>query len=182
MTINDYRELLVVADRFCLPQLISVCESAITEKIYTEIRKKRLNSAKCNDVINLLLTGQVGVWISCDSTNGSIQEMFPNHTYISLDPCKFWSLSPLIMVCASIPVKDRFETHLGISTPDFKWQGWSKAFLGSEIFDCRIFWGRKIWQVFFGWLDLCTRDFFGYSEQSEDHDSACLSQPRCSLI
>lgn len=61
MTINDYRELLVVADRFCLPQLISVCESAITEKIYTEIRKKRLNSAKCNDVINLLLTGQVGV-------------------------------------------------------------------------------------------------------------------------
>lgn len=61
MTINDYRELLVVADRFCLPQLISVCESAITEKIYAEIRKKRLNSAKCNDVINLLLTGQVGV-------------------------------------------------------------------------------------------------------------------------
>ena len=31
-----------------------------------------------------------------------------------------------------------------------------------------LFWGRKIWQVFFGWLDLCTKEFFGYLEQSED--------------
>lgn len=61
MTVSDYRELLVVADRFCLTQLISVCEAAITERIGTEIKKKRLNSVKCNDVINLLLTGQVGV-------------------------------------------------------------------------------------------------------------------------
>lgn len=59
MTVSDYRELLVVADRFCLPQLISVCETAITDKINAEIKRKRLNSAKCNDVINLLLTGQV---------------------------------------------------------------------------------------------------------------------------
>ena len=61
MTVSDYRELLVLADRFCLPQLISVCEGAIVDRISTEIKKKRLNSAQCNDVINLLLTGQVGV-------------------------------------------------------------------------------------------------------------------------
>lgn len=58
VTVSDYRELLVLADRFCLPQLISVCEGAIVDRISTEIKKKRLNSAQCNDVINLLLTGQ----------------------------------------------------------------------------------------------------------------------------
>ena len=69
MTVGDYRELLVVADRFCLPQLISVCEAAITDKINAEIKKKRLNSAKCNDVINLLLSGQVGEvdYIGCEA-------------------------------------------------------------------------------------------------------------------
>ena len=66
MTVSHYKDLLVVADRFCLPQLISVCEAAITEKMNTEIKKKQLDSAKCNDVINLLLTGQVG-----DRTKGS---------------------------------------------------------------------------------------------------------------
>lgn len=60
MTVTDYRELLVLADRFCLPRLISVCEGAIVDRISAEIKKKRLNSAQCNDVINLLLTGQVG--------------------------------------------------------------------------------------------------------------------------
>ena len=69
MTVGDYKELLVVADRFCLPQLISVCEAAITEKINAEIKKKRLNSAKCNDVINLLLSGQVGEvdYVGCEA-------------------------------------------------------------------------------------------------------------------
>ena len=62
MMVSDYRELLVLADRFCLPQLISVCEGAIVDRISSEIKKKRLNSAQCNDVINLLLTGQVGVY------------------------------------------------------------------------------------------------------------------------
>ena len=38
---------------------------------------------------------------------------------------------------------------------------------GIEIFDSEIFLGEKIWQVFFGWLDL-SRDFWGYSKQSED--------------
>ena len=37
----------------------------------------------------------------------------------------------------------------GGGTPDFKWQGWSKDFLGFEIFDSGIFLRSKIWQVFF---------------------------------
>jgi len=36
-----------------------------------------------------------------------------------------------------------------------------------EIFDFRIFWLGKFWQVFLGKLDL-RRDFGGYSKQSED--------------
>ena len=36
----------------------------------------------------------------------------------------------------------------------FQAQGWSKNFFGFEIFDSEIFWLRKIWQVFFWWLDL----------------------------
>ena len=46
-----------------------------------------------------------------------------------------------------------------------------------EIFCSRIFFGRKIWQLFFGWLDL-SRDFFGHSKQSETRGSACISQPQ----
>ena len=38
---------------------------------------------------------------------------------------------------------------------------------GIEIFDSGIFRGGKIWQVFFGWFDL-SRDFWGYSKESED--------------
>lgn len=60
MTVSDYRDLLVVADRFCHLQLISICEAAITEKIDTEMKKNRLDSTKCSEVITLLLTGQVG--------------------------------------------------------------------------------------------------------------------------
>ena len=67
MRVSDYRELLVLADRFCLPQLISVCEGAIVDRISAEIKKKQLNSPQCNDVINLLLTGQVSVVVFCAS-------------------------------------------------------------------------------------------------------------------
>ena len=35
-----------------------------------------------------------------------------------------------------------------------------RIFWGFEIFDSVFFLGKKIWQVFFGWLDL-SRDFFG---------------------
>ena len=38
---------------------------------------------------------------------------------------------------------------------------------GIEIFDSGIFLGGKIWQVFFGCFDL-SRDFWGYSKESED--------------
>ena len=37
----------------------------------------------------------------------------------------------------------------GKGTRDFKWQGWSKDFLGFEISNSGIFLGTKIWQVFF---------------------------------
>ena len=50
----------------------------------------------------------------------------------------------------------------------FQVTGMIEGFFGFEIFDSRIFFSRKIWQVFFfGWLDL-SGDFFGYSKQSED--------------
>ena len=50
----------------------------------------------------------------------------------------------------------------------FQVMGRMKDFLGLEILDSGIFLGRKIWQVcVFGWLDL-SRDFLGYSKQSED--------------
>ena len=42
-----------------------------------------------------------------------------------------------------------------------------KDFFEFKSFDSGIFLGRKIWQVFFGWLDF-SRDFFRYSKQSED--------------
>ena len=38
--------------------------------------------------------------------------------------------------------------------------------------DQRIFLGRKIWEFFFGWLDL-SRGFFGYSNL-KIHGSACV--------
>lgn len=72
MTVSDYRELLVLADRFCLSQLISVCEGAISEKINAELKKQQLNSAKCNDIINLLLTGQVKLTIGLCYTQGTV--------------------------------------------------------------------------------------------------------------
>ena len=47
--------------------------------------------------------------------------------------------------------------------------GMVEGLFGFEIFDSGIFLGRKIWQVFFGVAlsrDL-SREFFGYSKQSE---------------
>ena len=42
-----------------------------------------------------------------------------------------------------------------------------EAFFGFEIFDSGIFWGRKIWHVFFGLIDF-SGHFFGHSKQPED--------------
>ena len=42
-----------------------------------------------------------------------------------------------------------------------KWRGWSKDFLGLKCLIPGFFsWGRKIWQVFFGWYFYLSRDFF----------------------
>ena len=50
-------------------------------------------------------------------------------------------------------VKDSFVVFAGWGrgggSPDFKWQGWSKDFLGLGIYDSWIFLGRKIWQIMF---------------------------------
>ena len=52
-----------------------------------------------------------------------------------------------------------------------------KGFFRFEIFDSGIFLGRKIWQVFFGWLDL-NRDFFGVLKTNQ---SALLRPWRSSV-
>ena len=39
--------------------------------------------------------------------------------------------------------------ELGWGTPDFKWQGWLKDFLGFETFQSGIFLGKQIWQAIF---------------------------------
>ena len=36
-----------------------------------------------------------------------------------------------------------------VGTPDFKWRGWSKDFLGFEILDSGICLGKKTWQLLF---------------------------------
>ena len=61
-------------------------------------------------------------------------------------------------------------------TPDLKWRGWSKDFSGFEIFDSGIFWGRKIWQVFFWWLDL-RGDFLGIQHNLKIGGSTRISRP-----
>ena len=49
----------------------------------------------------------------------------------------------------------------------FQVTGVIEGVFGFEIFNCGIFLGRKIWQLFLEWLVL-DRDFWGYSKQSED--------------
>ena len=50
---------------------------------------------------------------------------------------------------------------------------------GVEIFHSGMFLGRKIWQVFFGWLDL-SRDFLGIQNHLKNCGSGCVSWPRSS--
>ena len=56
-----------------------------------------------------------------------------------------------------------------------KWQGWSKDFLGYEIFDFGIFWVWKFWQVLFlvAWFKLGI--FFGIQNNLKIRDSSCVS-------
>ena len=58
----------------------------------------------------------------------------------------------------------------GGGTPDFKWQGCSKDFLGFEIFDFRIFSGTSSL--------ILSRDFMGIQNNLKIHESSCVSQPR----
>ena len=49
------------------------------------------------------------------------------------------------------PNKLRTDTSVGEGgTLDFIWQGWSKDFLGFEIFDSGIFWVGKFGKNIFG--------------------------------
>ena len=78
-------------------------------------------------------------------------------------------LTPLKLPKTSCSTELLKRGGVGWGTADFKWQGWSKDFFGFEIFDSKIFLGRKIWQGFFlVSFILISRDFGGYSKQSED--------------
>ena len=52
-------EIMILADRFCLPRLVTLCELYITKKVDSSIQKRVADGA--SDVINLLLTSQVHV-------------------------------------------------------------------------------------------------------------------------
>lgn len=54
---GDSVEIMVLADRFCLPRLVTMCELYTTKKVDSLIQKRVSDGTK--DVINLLLTSQV---------------------------------------------------------------------------------------------------------------------------
>ena len=54
---GDSVEIMILADRFCLPRLVTLCELYITKKVDSSIQKRVADGA--SDVINLLLTSQV---------------------------------------------------------------------------------------------------------------------------
>ena len=54
---GDSVEIMVLADRFCLPRLVTLCELYITKKVDATIQKRVADGT--SDVINLLLTSQV---------------------------------------------------------------------------------------------------------------------------
>ena len=56
---GDSVEIMVLADRFCLPRLVTLCELYITKKVDATNIQKRVADGT-SDVINLLLTSQVG--------------------------------------------------------------------------------------------------------------------------
>lgn len=53
---GDSVEIMVLADRFCLPRLVTMCELYTTKKVDSLIQKRVSDGTK--DVINLLLTSQ----------------------------------------------------------------------------------------------------------------------------
>ena len=72
----------------------------------------------------------------------------------------FYPILPTFFQSESWSRDQTFANARG-NTSEFQVMGWSKVFVGgSKIFDSGIFLGRKIWQVFFGWLNL-SMDFWG---------------------
>ena len=56
-------EIMILADRFCLPRLVTLCELYITKKVDSSIQKRVADGT--SDVINLLLTSQVRPSSTC---------------------------------------------------------------------------------------------------------------------
>jgi len=56
---GDSLGIMILADRFCLPRLVTLCELYTTKKIDSIIQKRVADGT--SDVINLLLTSQVSL-------------------------------------------------------------------------------------------------------------------------
>ena len=54
---GDSVEIMILADRFCLPRLVTLCELYITKRVDKVIQKRVADGT--SDVVNLLLTSQV---------------------------------------------------------------------------------------------------------------------------
>ena len=65
VSITLYKELLVVADRFCLPRLINLCEQALCQQVGNELRMKPIPQPVCNQLIELLLFSQASSQHAC---------------------------------------------------------------------------------------------------------------------
>ena len=94
----------------------------------------RLTWFDCNSLLQVVLPDEICVLVKVLSNDFSTELT--------------WRQSPRDI--ATLIQEERGGTcsssslHPRWSTPDFKWQGWSKDILGFEIFDFGIFWGRKI--------------------------------------
>lgn len=61
-TSRDYKQLLVLSDKFCIPRLRAICELAIANKLKTEIKKSlRLDDETCRHVLHTLLVAEVDI-------------------------------------------------------------------------------------------------------------------------
>ena len=67
---------MALADRFCLPRLVTLCELYITKKVDKAVQKKVADGT--DDVIDLLLTSQVRTYcnILFYSFNNTVVELW----------------------------------------------------------------------------------------------------------
>lgn len=57
---RDYRQLLVLSDRFCLPRLRALCELYISNQVKKEVRKKlNLSTDTCRLILHTLIFAEV---------------------------------------------------------------------------------------------------------------------------